>query len=27
VTTSAFGEVICEAITELADMRHAYHAV
>ena len=27
VTTSDFGEVICEAITEIADMRHAYHAV
>jgi 3-isopropylmalate dehydrogenase len=27
VTTSDFGEVICEAVTEIADMRHAYHAV
>jgi len=27
VTTSEFGEVICEAVTEIADMRHAYHAV
>jgi 3-isopropylmalate dehydrogenase len=27
VTTSDFGEVICEAVTEVADMRHAYHAV
>jgi 3-isopropylmalate dehydrogenase len=27
VTTSEFGEVICEGVTEIADMRHAYHAV
>ena len=27
VTTSDFGEVICGAVTEIADMRHAYHAV
>ena len=27
VTTSEFGELICEAVTEIADMRHAYHAV
>ena len=27
VTTSEFSEVICEAVTEIADMRHAYHAV
>ena len=27
ITTSEFGEVICEAVTEIADMRHAYHAV
>jgi 3-isopropylmalate dehydrogenase len=27
VTTSEFGEVVCEAVTEIADMRHAYHAV
>lgn len=27
VTTSEFGEVICEAVAEVADMRHAYHAV
>lgn len=27
VTTSEFGEVICQAVTEIADMRHAYHAV
>ena len=27
VTTSDFGKVICEAVTEIADMRHAYHAV
>ena len=27
VTTSEFGEVICEAVAEIADMRHAYHAV
>ena len=27
VTTSEFGEMICEAVTEIADMRHAYHAV
>jgi 3-isopropylmalate dehydrogenase len=27
VTTNEFGEVICEAVTEIADMRHAYHAV
>ena len=27
ITTREFGEVICEAVTEVADMRHAYHAV
>jgi len=27
ISTSEFGEVICEAVTEIADMRHAYHAV
>jgi len=27
VSTSDFGEVICQAVTEIADMRHAYHAV
>ena len=27
VTTSDFGEMICQAVTEIADMRHAYHAV
>jgi 3-isopropylmalate dehydrogenase len=27
ITTSEFGELICEAVTEIADMRHAYHAV
>jgi len=27
VTTSEFGELICQAVTEIADMRHAYHAV
>jgi 3-isopropylmalate dehydrogenase len=27
VTTSELGELICEAVTEIADMRHAYHAV
>ena len=27
VTTSEMGEMICEAVTEIADMRHAYHAV
>ncbi len=27
VTTSEFSDVICEAVTEIADMRHAYHAV
>lgn len=27
VTTSEFGELICEAVAEIADMRHAYHAV
>ncbi len=27
ITTGEFGEVICEAVTEIADMRHAYHAV
>jgi len=27
VTTSEFGEMICQAVTEIADMRHAYHAV
>src|SRR5215203_160715 len=26
-TTSEIGDVICEAVTEIADMRHAYHAV
>ena len=26
-STSDFGEVICQAVTEIADMRHAYHAV
>lgn len=25
--TSEFGELICEAVTEIADMRYAYHAV
>ena len=25
--TSEFGDLICEAVTEIADMRHAYHAV
>ena len=27
VKTSEIGEVICEAVAEIADMRHAYHAV
>ncbi len=27
VTTSEIGELVCEAVTEIADMRHAYHAV
>ena len=27
VTTSEFGELISQAVTEIADMRHAYHAV
>lgn len=27
VTTSELGELICQAVTEIADMRHAYHAV
>ena len=27
VTTSEFGELICQSVTEIADMRHAYHAV
>ena len=27
VTTSEFGELICQAVIEIADMRHAYHAV
>jgi 3-isopropylmalate dehydrogenase len=27
VTTGEFGELICQAVTEIADMRHAYHAV
>jgi 3-isopropylmalate dehydrogenase len=27
VTTSELGEVICQAVAEVADMRHAYHAV
>jgi 3-isopropylmalate dehydrogenase len=27
VTTSEFGESICQAVAEIADMRHAYHAV
>ena len=27
VTTNEMGEMICEAVTEIADMRHAYHAV
>jgi 3-isopropylmalate dehydrogenase len=27
VTTSEMGELVCEAVTEIADMRHAYHAV
>jgi len=27
VTTSEFGELICQAVAEVADMRHAYHAV
>ena len=25
--TSEIGELICEAVTEIADMRYAYHAV
>ena len=27
VKTAEMGEVICQAVTEIADMRHAYHAV
>ena len=27
VKTREIGELICEAVTEIADMRHAYHAV
>ena len=27
VKTDEIGEVICDAVTEIADMRHAYHAV
>lgn len=27
VSTSEIGELVCEAVTEIADMRHAYHAV
>ena len=27
VKTDEMGEMICEAVTEIADMRHAYHAV
>lgn len=27
VKTDEFGELICQAVTEIADMRHAYHAV
>ena len=27
VTTSEIGELVCEAVAEIADMRHAYHAV
>ena len=26
-STSEIGELVCEAVTEIADMRHAYHAV
>jgi 3-isopropylmalate dehydrogenase len=26
-TTSEIGELVSEAVTEIADMRHAYHAV
>jgi 3-isopropylmalate dehydrogenase len=26
-TTSEIGELVCQAVTEIADMRHAYHAV
>jgi len=26
-STSDMGELICEAVTEIADMRYAYHAV
>ena len=26
-TTSEIGELVCEAIAEIAEMRHAYHAV
>jgi 3-isopropylmalate dehydrogenase len=26
-STSEIGELICQAVTEIADMRHAYHAV
>jgi 3-isopropylmalate dehydrogenase len=25
--TSEIGELVCEAVTEIVDMRHAYHAV
>lgn len=27
VKTDEFGELVCQAVTEIADMRHAYHAV
>jgi 3-isopropylmalate dehydrogenase len=27
VTTSEIGQLVCEAIAEMAEMRHAYHAV
>ena len=27
VKTREIGQLICEAVTEIADMRHAYHAV
>jgi 3-isopropylmalate dehydrogenase len=27
VTTSDFGELICQAVAEIVDLRHAYHAV
>ena len=26
-TTSEMGELVCQAVTEIVDMRHAYHAV